>query len=77
MCGVPDAQPLVEQLLNAGDAIVLFDGLDEVNEAALANENVQRHIEGKTVRAMDTVVPQSLYPVLEILNRIIESGAKL
>jgi hypothetical protein len=30
--GFPDAQPFVEELLKSGNAIVLFDGLDEVNQ---------------------------------------------
>ena len=33
ICNFPDAQPFVEQLLRAGKAIVLFDGLDEVQQA--------------------------------------------
>jgi hypothetical protein len=32
ICDFPDAQPFVEELLKAGNAIVLFDGLDEVNQ---------------------------------------------
>ena len=28
------------------------------------------------VRAMDTAVPDSLWPVLELLNQIVESGGK-
>ncbi len=32
ICGFPDAQPFVEELLKSGSAIVLFDGLDEVNQ---------------------------------------------
>lgn len=31
ICGFPTAQPFVEELLKSGSAIVLFDGLDEVN----------------------------------------------
>jgi NACHT domain-containing protein len=31
ICGFPDAQPFVERILEEGKAIVLFDGLDEVN----------------------------------------------
>lgn len=31
-CGFPDAEPFVRALLERGDAIVLLDGLDEVNE---------------------------------------------
>jgi hypothetical protein len=32
ICGFPDAQPFVEELLKSGNAIGLFDGLDEVNQ---------------------------------------------
>jgi predicted NACHT family NTPase len=32
ICGFPAAQPFVEALLKSGNAIVLFDGLDEVNQ---------------------------------------------
>jgi predicted NACHT family NTPase len=32
ICDFPAAQPFVEELLKAGNAIVLFDGLDEVNQ---------------------------------------------
>jgi hypothetical protein len=32
ICGFPDAQPFVEVLLKSGAALVLFDGLDEVNQ---------------------------------------------
>ncbi len=32
ICGFPVAQPFVEELLKSGSAIVLFDGLDEVNQ---------------------------------------------
>jgi hypothetical protein len=32
ICGFPDAQPFVEKLLISGNVIVLFDGLDEVNQ---------------------------------------------
>ncbi|HEX8502713.1 MAG TPA: NACHT domain-containing protein [Pyrinomonadaceae bacterium] len=31
-CDFPDARPFVEELLKSGGAIVLFDGLDEVNQ---------------------------------------------
>lgn len=33
-CGFPDAEPFVTALLHRGDAILLLDGLDEVNEAS-------------------------------------------
>lgn len=32
ICDFPAAQPFVEELLKSGNAIVLFDGLDEVNQ---------------------------------------------
>jgi hypothetical protein len=32
ICDFPDAEPFVEHVLNKGDVIVLFDGLDEVNQ---------------------------------------------
>lgn len=32
ICNFPDALPFVEHVLEKGDAIVLFDGLDEVNQ---------------------------------------------
>ncbi|MDQ1592679.1 MAG: hypothetical protein QOG71_3306 [Pyrinomonadaceae bacterium] len=32
ICGFPDARPFVEELLKSGGSIVLFDGLDEVNQ---------------------------------------------
>ncbi len=31
ICGLPEAQPFIETILKQGKAIVLFDGLDEVN----------------------------------------------
>jgi hypothetical protein len=43
ICGFPDAQPFVEKLLKSGNAIVLFDGLDEVNqESGQRNEQIRR-----------------------------------
>ncbi|MBS1808689.1 MAG: NACHT domain-containing protein [Acidobacteria bacterium] len=33
ICAFPEAMPFVEKLLASGDAVVLFDGLDEVNQA--------------------------------------------
>ncbi len=48
ICGFPDAQPFVEELLKSGSAIVLFDGLDEVNQ-----ESGQRD---KQTRAMNNFV---------------------
>lgn len=32
ICDFPSAQPFIEELLKSGSAIVLFDGLDEVNQ---------------------------------------------
>ena len=32
VCGFPDAAPFVEELLNSGQALVLFDGLDKVSK---------------------------------------------
>lgn len=48
ICDFPDAQPFVEELLNSGNAIVLFDGLDEVNQ-----ESGQRD---KQTRAMNNFI---------------------
>src|SRR5205085_2247307 len=48
ICDFPDAQPFVEELLKSGNAIVLFDGLDEVNQ-----ESGQRD---KQTRAMNNFV---------------------
>ena len=43
ICGFPDSLPFVEHVLGAGDAIVLFDGLDEVQQA---QEQRDKTIEG-------------------------------
>jgi hypothetical protein len=48
ICGFPKAQPFVEELLKSGGAIVLFDGLDEVNQ-----ESGQRD---KQTRAMNNFI---------------------
>jgi predicted NACHT family NTPase len=48
ICDFPDAQPFVEELLKSGNAIVLFDGLDEVNQ-----ESGQRD---RQTRAMNNFV---------------------
>lgn len=40
ICGFPDAQPFVEHILEEGKAIVLFDGLDEVNLEANARHRI-------------------------------------
>jgi hypothetical protein len=48
ICDFPAAQPFVEELLKSGSAIMLFDGLDEVNQ-----ESGQRD---KQTRAMNNFV---------------------
>ncbi|HWT02344.1 MAG TPA: NACHT domain-containing protein [Pyrinomonadaceae bacterium] len=48
ICGFPDAQPFIENLLKSGNAIVLFDGLDEVNQ-----ESGQRD---KQIRQMNNFI---------------------
>jgi hypothetical protein len=48
ICDFPSAQPFVEELLKSGNAIVLFDGLDEVNQ-----EGGQRD---KQTRAMNNFI---------------------
>ncbi len=48
ICKFPAAQPFIEELLESGNAIVLFDGLDEVNQ-----ESGQRD---KQTRAMNDFV---------------------
>lgn len=48
VCGFPAAQSFVERLLKSGNAIVLFDGLDEVNQ-----ESGQRD---KQTRAMNNFI---------------------
>ena len=48
ICDFPAAQPFVEELLKSGSAIVLFDGLDEVNQ-----ESGQRD---KQTRAMNNFI---------------------
>ncbi|MGB9179978.1 MAG: NACHT domain-containing protein, partial [Pyrinomonadaceae bacterium] len=48
ICDFPDAQPFVEELLKSGSAVVLFDGLDEVNQ-----ESGQRD---KQTRSMNNFV---------------------
>ena len=44
ICGLPNAQPFVEALLERGDALVLLDGLDEVNEAGSKRSQTIREI---------------------------------
>lgn len=48
ICSFPAARPFVEELLNSGSAIVLFDGLDEVNQ-----ESGQRDAQ---IRAMNNFI---------------------
>jgi predicted NACHT family NTPase len=48
ICDFPEAQPFVEELLRSGRAVVLFDGLDEVNQ-----ESGQRD---KQTRAMNNFI---------------------
>ena len=48
ICGFPQAQPFVEELLKSGKAIVLFDGLDEVNQ--------ESGLRDKQTRAMNNFV---------------------
>lgn len=44
ICGFPDALPFVEHVLEKGDAVVLFDGLDEVKqEQELRNKHNLRN----------------------------------
>lgn len=42
ICNFPDAKPFIEQLLKSGNAIVLFDGLDEVNQEHDERRNLTR-----------------------------------
>jgi hypothetical protein len=44
ICDFPDAQPFVEGLLKSGSAIVLFDGLDEVNQESGQRDRQTRAI---------------------------------
>ncbi|MDT4952364.1 MAG: hypothetical protein QOJ02_502 [Acidobacteriota bacterium] len=44
ICGFPKAQPFVEDLLKSGKAIVLFDGLDEVNQESGQRDKQTRAI---------------------------------
>lgn len=44
ICDFPDAQPFVEELLKSGNAIVLFDGLDEVNQESGQRDKQTRAI---------------------------------
>jgi len=61
--------------------------LDSVGFSKLCGEHLPSHqgsdlfeyvvtYEGQTVRTMDIAVPESLQPVLELLNQIVESGGK-
>jgi predicted NACHT family NTPase len=42
ICDFPATQPFVEELLKSGSAIVLFDGLDEVNQESGQRDNQTR-----------------------------------
>jgi predicted NACHT family NTPase len=44
ICDFPAAQPFVEELLKSGNAIVLFDGLDEVNQESGQRDKQTRAI---------------------------------
>jgi NACHT domain/NACHT C-terminal Helical domain 2 len=44
ICNFPDAQPFVEELLKAGGALVLFDGLDEVTQESGQRDRQTREI---------------------------------
>lgn len=44
VCDFPDALPFVEELLRSGSAIVLFDGLDEVNQEGGQRDTQTREI---------------------------------
>jgi hypothetical protein len=44
ICDFPSAQPFVEELLKSGNAIVLFDGLDEVNQESGQRDKQTRAI---------------------------------
>jgi hypothetical protein len=44
ICGFPDARQFVEELLNSGSAIMLFDGLDEVNQESGLRDKQTRSI---------------------------------
>lgn len=57
VCHFPDAQSFIEHMLNDGQAIVLFDGLDEVNQ-----ENNQR---GNLTHLLQNFARQ--YPVSQCL----------
>jgi hypothetical protein len=55
ICAFPDAQLFIEHLLQAARAIVLFDGLDEVNE-----ENNQRT---RLIAALNNFINQYAIPI--------------
>ncbi|NCC36724.1 MAG: NACHT domain-containing protein, partial [Chloroflexia bacterium] len=40
ICNFPGAQPFIEQILEDGKALVLFDGLDEVSEAQAQRQRI-------------------------------------
>ncbi len=44
ICAFPEAQPFIEHILSEGQALVLFDGLDEVNLEQGARERITRDV---------------------------------
>ncbi len=44
ICAFPDAQPFIEAILADGRALLLFDGLDEVNVEGQARERITREV---------------------------------
>jgi adenylate kinase family enzyme len=45
ICNFPNARPFVEELLRSANAVVLFDGLDEVNQASGLRDRQTRAIQ--------------------------------
>lgn len=45
ICGFPDAQLFIDRLLDKGDALVLFDGLDEVSEDTGERNRILREMD--------------------------------
>jgi len=56
ICAVPDAQPIIQRLLQRGEALVCFDGLDEVNEA-----DDKRSAITQAIRDFTTQYPNNQY----------------
>lgn len=50
ICAFPDAQPFIEAILEEGHALVLFDGLDEVNLEQGTRERITRELSNLTNR---------------------------